>query len=163
MKTVLVALALLALAVSVTSTHTCGQAPHQQAAPPLHQCPCQHQQSQQQPYPQLPMLTQCGELLRQQCSPMETPYCTPQCQMLRQQCCQQLRQVDPQHQYHAVYTMVLQMVQQQPPPPYGGVHGPQGQAAMVAAQVAQQLTATCGMHQQPPCAACGAAAGGVPY
>ena len=158
MKTVLVALALLALAVSVTSTHTCGQAPHQQAAPPLHQCPCQHQ-----PYPQLPMLTQCGELLRQQCSPMATPYCTPQCQMLRQQCCQQLRQVDPQHQYHAVYTMVLQMVQQQQPPPYGGVHGPQGQAAMVAAQVAQQLTATCGMHQQPPCAACGAAAGGVPY
>ena len=158
MKAVLVALALVALAVSATSTHTCGQA---QAPPPLHQCPCQQQQPQQTTYPQLPMLTQCGELLRQQCSPMATPYCTPQCQMLRQQCCQQLRQVDPQHQYHAVYSMVLQMVQQQPP--YGGIHGPQGQAAMVAAQVAQQLTATCGMHQQPPCAACGAAAGGVPY
>ena len=155
MKAVLVALALVALAVSAASTHTCGQA---QAPPPLHQCPCQQQQPQQTTYPQLPMLTQCGELLRQQCSPMATPYCTPQCQMLRQQCCQQLRQVDPQHQYHAVYSMVLQMVQQQPP--YGGIHGPQGQAAMVAAQVAQQLTAACGMHQQPPC---GAAAGGVPY
>ncbi|KAG2635199.1 16 kDa gamma-zein-like [Panicum virgatum] len=154
MKAVLVALALVALAVSATSTHTCGQA---QAPPPLHQCPCQQQQPQQTTYPQLPMLTQCGELLRQQCSPMATPYCTPQCQMLRQQCCLQLRQVDPQHQYHAVYSMVLQMVQQQPP--YGGIHGPQGQAAMVAAQVAQQLTAACGMHQQPPC---GAAAGGVP-
>ncbi|KAF8695362.1 hypothetical protein HU200_037593 [Digitaria exilis] len=155
MKAMLVALALLAIAVSATATHTCGQ-----QAPPMHQCPC-HQQPQQQ-YPQPPpVLSQCSELLRQQCSPVATPYCSPQCQMLRQQCCQQLRQVEPQHQYHAVYTMVMQMVLQQQP--YGGIQGPQGQMGMVAAQIAQQLTATCGLNQQPPCSACGTAFGGVPY
>ncbi|RCV11796.1 hypothetical protein SEVIR_2G224200v4 [Setaria viridis] len=140
MKAILAALALLALAVSATSTHT---------------CPC-HQQPPPQTYPhqQPPILTQCGELLRQQCSPTPTPYCSPQCQMLRQQCCQQIRLVEPQHQYNAIYTMVYQMVQQQQPPYGGGVQGQQ--VGVVAAQIAQQLTATCGMHQQPPY-------GGVPY
>ncbi|OEL37701.1 hypothetical protein BAE44_0001277 [Dichanthelium oligosanthes] len=152
--------------MSATATHTtcaaCGQPPHQQP-PPVHQCPC-HQQPQQ-PYPQPPILSQCSELLRQQCSPVATPYCTPQCQMLRQQCCQQIRQVEPQHQYQAVYAMILQTIMQQQQPPYGGgIHDPQGQQlGLVAAQIAQQLTATCGMHQQPPCSSCGAAAGGVPY
>ncbi|CAN6167049.1 unnamed protein product [Urochloa humidicola] len=141
MKAILAALALLVLAVSATSQ----QAPHT--------CPCHQQQAPPpQGYPQAPpppMLTQCGELLRQQCSPTPTPYCSPQCQMLRQQCCGQLRLVEPQHQYHAIYTMVHQVMHQQQMP-YGGIHGPQGQLGMLAAQIAQQLTATCGLQQQPP-------------
>ncbi|CAN6174423.1 unnamed protein product [Urochloa humidicola] len=143
MKAILAALALLVLAVSATSQ----QAPHT--------CPCHQQQPPPPPpqgYPQAPpppMLTQCGELLRQQCSPTPTPYCSPQCQMLRQQCCGQLRLVEPQHQYHAIYSMVHQVMHQQQMP-YGGIHGPQGQLGMLAAQIAQQLTATCGLQQQPP-------------
>ncbi|KAJ1289796.1 hypothetical protein BS78_02G192100 [Paspalum vaginatum] len=153
MKQVLVALALLALAASAAATHTCG---------------CGQQQPPQYPYPypspvQGPscvgspiILSQCSEFLRNQCSSMATPYYAPQyCQVLRQQCCQQLRQVEPLHRYQAIYGVVLQSIMQQQP----------GQVAVVmASQVAQQLLAMCGLHQPGTCVGpyC-SAAGDFPY
>jgi hypothetical protein len=73
---------------------------------------------------------------------------------LRQQCCQQLRQVEPQHRYQAIFGLVLQSILQQQPQ--------SGQVAgLLAAQIAQQLTAMCGLQQPTPCPY--AAAGGVPH
>ncbi|NP_001105337.1 gamma-zein [Zea mays] len=183
MKVLIVALALLALAASAASSTSggCGcQTPPFHLPPPFYMPPPFYLPPQQQPQPwqyptqppQLspcqqfgscgvgsvgsPFLGQCVEFLRHQCSPAATPYGSPQCQALQQQCCHQIRQVEPLHRYQATYGVVLQSFLQQQP---------QGElAALMAAQVAQQLTAMCGLQlQQPGPCPCNAAAGGVYY
>lgn len=163
MKVMLVALALLALAASAASTHTCGcggwQPPHLPHLPPpprpQHPCPCQpHGTCVGGGTPTPPILGQCLEFLRYQCiSFTATPHCSPHCQVLRQQCCQEIRQVEPLHQHHAIYGVVLQYMSQLPI-----VQVP----AAMATQLTQQLAAMCGLQGPGPCP-CRAAGGGVQY
>ncbi|XP_062198777.1 50 kDa gamma-zein-like [Phragmites australis] len=102
-------------------------------------------------------LSQCGEFLRQQCNPVAMPFLQSRplppssCQVLRKLCCRQLRKVEPQYRHQAIYGMVQSIMQQQQ---QGGVNGcqqgAQGQTSMmVAAQMAQQLPAMCGLQSQP--------------
>nr|ABD63257.1 mucronate mutant 16 kDa gamma zein [Zea mays]ABD63259.1 mucronate mutant 16 kDa gamma zein [Zea mays] len=118
MKVLLVALALLALVASAASTTSggCGcQTPPFHLPPPFYLPPPVYEPPPQQPQPwqyptqppqlspcqQLgscgvgsvvsPFLGQCVEFLRHQCSPAATPYGSPQCQALQQQCCHQIR------------------------------------------------------------------------
>ncbi|XP_062230451.1 prolamin PPROL 17D-like [Phragmites australis] len=114
-------------------------------------------------------LNPCAEYLRQQCSPVAAPYFIRRwqmwqpsiCQLLRQQCCMQLRQMEPQARCQAMCAVVQFVVQQQQQQQQqGALYEPQlpaAQSPIAVAQMAQNLPAMCGLYQLPsycttPCA-----------
>ncbi|WVZ65060.1 hypothetical protein U9M48_014482 [Paspalum notatum var. saurae] len=106
-------------------------------------------------------LYNCHEFIRQQCNPLVMPFLQSRlvqpssCQVLQQQCCHELRQVEPQYRNQAIYSMVQSIIQQQQPPCglYGSRQDSQREVAMLTA--AQYLPSMCGMYnsyyQSNPC------------
>ncbi|XP_062232449.1 avenin-like a7 [Phragmites australis] len=116
-------------------------------------------------------LNSCAEYLRQQCTQVAVPYFIRRaqmwqpsiCQLLRQQCCLQLRQMEPQARCQAMCAVVQSVVlqqQQQQQQQQGALYVPQlpaAQSPIAVAQMAQNLPAMCGLYQLPsycttPCA-----------
>lgn len=111
---------------------------------------CTYGQCQQQPFMQ-PIMNPCNEFVRQQCSPMSLPWEQSRrlqlssCQVMRQQCCQQMRLMAQQYHCQAICTMV-QSIMQQVQFDAGFVGEPQAQAQ---AQVALNLPSMCGEKKNP--------------
>ncbi|KAJ1289795.1 hypothetical protein BS78_02G192000 [Paspalum vaginatum] len=114
-------------------------------------------------------LYNCHEFIRQQCNPLVMPFLQSRllkpstCQVLRQQCCHELRQVEPQYRNQAIYNMVHSIIQLQQQPAcgsYGSQKDVQSEVAILTA--AQYLPSMCGLYdsyyQSNPCSnndACG--------
>ncbi|XP_006656999.1 prolamin PPROL 17D-like [Oryza brachyantha] len=140
MKIFIAVLALLALAAGGASAQlfdACSQGGYRQYC--------------QQPSFMQPIMSSnpCREFVRQQCSPMTLPWeqshrlQLSSCQLMRQQCCQQMRAMAQQYRCRAICTMVYAIVQELQ---FGnGLFGeaPQTQAQ---AQVALNLPAMCGVY-----------------
>ncbi|KAF0902068.1 hypothetical protein E2562_012849 [Oryza meyeriana var. granulata] len=102
---------------------------------------------QQQPFLE-PIMNPCRELARQQCSPVSLPWEQSRrlqlssCQVMWQQCCQQMRLMAQQYRCQAICTVVQAIAQQLQFG--GGLFGePQAQAQ---AQLALNLPAMCGVY-----------------
>ncbi|KAM0912913.1 hypothetical protein ACQ4PT_012517 [Festuca glaucescens] len=98
--------------------------PQPQQQFPGQQQPCMQQQQQQQQSFFQPILQQqlnpCREFLVQQCNPVGmVPFLRSQimqqssCQVMRQQCCQQLVQIPKHLRYPAIYSVVHAIIMQQ--------------------------------------------------
>ncbi|KAF2926988.1 hypothetical protein DAI22_06g168800 [Oryza sativa Japonica Group] len=121
---------------------------------------CTYGQCQQQPFMQ-PIMNPCNEFVRQQCSPMSLPWEQSRrlqlssCQVMRQQCCQQMRLMAQQYHCQAICTMV-QSIMQQVQFDAGFVGEPQAQAQ---AQVALNLPSMCGVYPRYCSTPCNVATG----
>ncbi|XP_039797709.1 50 kDa gamma-zein-like [Panicum virgatum] len=134
-----------------------------QQQPPQHQY---YQQRHNQPLLQQ-QLNNCHEFLRQQCNPLAMPFLQSRllqpssCQVLRQQCCQELRQIKPGYLHQAINSMVRSFTyhqqQQEDKQQAYGFYGPQqaSQSEMAILMAAQYLPSMCGMYhlygQNNPC------------
>ncbi|KAG2635198.1 hypothetical protein PVAP13_2NG336237 [Panicum virgatum] len=112
-------------------------------------------------------LNNCHEFLRQQCNPLAMPFLQSRllqpssCQVLRQQCCQELRQIKPGYLHQAINSMVRSFTyhqqQQEDKQQAYGFYGPQqaSQSEMAILMAAQYLPSMCGMYhlygQNNPC------------
>ncbi|RLN35327.1 gamma-coixin [Panicum miliaceum] len=139
--------------------------------PLLQQQPCQYgyeQKPNQQGYSGSQNLNNCRELLREQCNPLAMPFLQSRllppssCQILRQQCCQELRKIKPGYLHQAINSMVQSFThhqqeeeeeKQQPYGLYGPHHASQSEVAILMA--AQYLPSMCGLYhscgQNNPC------------
>uniref|UniRef100_A0A804QCW8 Glutelin n=1 Tax=Zea mays TaxID=4577 RepID=A0A804QCW8_MAIZE len=131
------------------------------------QCHCQEQQQTTRCsynyYSSSSNLKNCHEFLRQQCSPLVMPFLQSRliqpssCQVLQQQCCHDLRQIEPQYIHQAIYNMVQSIIQeeqqQQPCELCGSQQATQSAVAILTA--AQYLPSMCGLYhsyyQNNPC------------
>ncbi|CAL5074178.1 unnamed protein product [Urochloa decumbens] len=133
---------------------------HHQQPQQLHKQQCQGH-VQQQPYNTCSNnqnLNRCCEFLRQQCNPLEMPFLQSRllqpnnCQVLQQQCCHELRQIEPRYLHQVIYNMVQSMThqqqqqekQQQPCELCGPQQASQSEEAILT--VAQYLPSMCGMY-----------------
>uniref|UniRef100_A0A0E0E2C5 Bifunctional inhibitor/plant lipid transfer protein/seed storage helical domain-containing protein n=1 Tax=Oryza meridionalis TaxID=40149 RepID=A0A0E0E2C5_9ORYZ len=121
---------------------------------------CTYGQCQQQPFMQ-PIMNPCNEFVRQQCSPVSLPWEQSRrlqlssCQVMRQQCCQQMRLMAQQYRCQAICTMV-QSIMQQVQFDAGFVGETQAQAQ---AQVALNLPSMCGVYPRYCSTPCNVATG----
>ncbi|KAL5206092.1 hypothetical protein ABZP36_034301 [Zizania latifolia] len=105
----------------------------------------------QTPQLQQQMIYPCRELLRQQCSTVTLPLVQPRmwqlssCHVMRQQCCEQLRQMAPQSRCQAICTMAQAIMQQMQQAEFSGGCLDQTQA-QAQAQEAMNLPAICGIY-----------------
>lgn len=132
-------LALLVLAASsaFAQLDTCSQGYEQ----------WQQQQEEQQ------QMNPCREFLKQQCSTVRLPFVRSRmwqlssCQVMRQQCCQQLRQMAPQSRCQAICTMVQAIMQQlQLQGEFGGSFYEPQQAQIQMMKMAQNLPSMCNVY-----------------
>ncbi|KAG8093332.1 hypothetical protein GUJ93_ZPchr0012g21058 [Zizania palustris] len=121
---------------------------------------CSQGYGQWQQWQQQQMLHPCRELLRQQCSTVALPLMQPRmwqmssCSVMRQQCCQQLRQMAQQSRCQAICTMAQSIMHQmQQAAGFSGSYFDQTQA-QAQAQEAMNLPSMCGIypgHCSTPC------------
>uniref|UniRef100_A0A0E0ML83 Bifunctional inhibitor/plant lipid transfer protein/seed storage helical domain-containing protein n=1 Tax=Oryza punctata TaxID=4537 RepID=A0A0E0ML83_ORYPU len=119
-----------------------------------------YRQYQLQPHLMLQqqMLSPCGEFVRQQCSTVATPFFQSpvfqlrSCQVMQQQCCQQLRMIAQQSHCQAINT-VQAIVQQLQLQQFAGVYFDQTQA-QAQALLALNLPSICGIYQSYNSAPC---------
>ena len=96
------------------------------------------------------MLSPCGEFVRQQCSTVATPFFQSpvfqlrNCQVMQQQCCQQLRMIAQQSHCQAI-SSVQAIVQQLQLQQFAGVYFDQAQA-QAQAMLALNLPSICGIY-----------------
>ncbi|KAG2643616.1 hypothetical protein PVAP13_2KG346900 [Panicum virgatum] len=130
-----------------------GQQCHEK--PQLQQQPCQYGYNY---YSGSQNLNNCREFLRQQCNPLAMPFLQSRllppssCQVLRQQCCQELKQIELGYLHQAINSMVQSLTyhqqkqeeKQQSYGFYGPQHASQNEVAILMA--AQYLPSMCGMY-----------------
>nr|AAA50423.1 prolamine [Oryza sativa Japonica Group] len=96
------------------------------------------------------MLSPCGEFVRQQCSTVATPFFQSpvfqlrNCQVMQQQCCQQLRMIAQQSHCQAI-SSVQAIVQQLQLQQFSGVYFDQAQA-QAQAMLGLNLPSICGIY-----------------
>uniref|UniRef100_A0A0E0LC16 Bifunctional inhibitor/plant lipid transfer protein/seed storage helical domain-containing protein n=1 Tax=Oryza punctata TaxID=4537 RepID=A0A0E0LC16_ORYPU len=121
---------------------------------------CSYRQCQQQPFMK-PIMNPCNEFVRQQCSPVSLPWEQSRrlqpsnCQVMRHQCCQQMRLMARQYHCQAICTMV-QAIMQQVQFEAGLFGEPQAQAQ---AQVALNLPSMCAVYPRYCSTPCSVATG----
>uniref|UniRef100_A0A0D9WQQ8 Bifunctional inhibitor/plant lipid transfer protein/seed storage helical domain-containing protein n=1 Tax=Leersia perrieri TaxID=77586 RepID=A0A0D9WQQ8_9ORYZ len=130
---IFVVIALLALAASSVSAQ-------------LDACSQGFGQCQQQPFQQ-PIINPCKEFVRQQCSPVAMPWWEQSrrlelstCQVMKRQCCQQMRMMAQQYRCKDICNMVQSIVQQLQ---YGGRRFGEPQTQE---QLALNLPSMCGVY-----------------
>ncbi|KAF2907351.1 hypothetical protein DAI22_12g090900 [Oryza sativa Japonica Group] len=104
------------------------------------------------------MLSPSGEFVRQQCSTVATPFFQSpvfqlrNCQVMQQQCCQQLRMIAQQSHCQAI-SSVQAIVQQLQLQQFAGVYFDQTQA-QAQAMLALNLPSICGIYPSYNTAPC---------